>query len=283
MLASAGVYAAAFVAVVALTGIVRWAAGVERMPRFVGIAFPLGFLPAWAAATAHGWHAFDELGRIGHIVMGAAVIGLALDYWRPPRAFAIAVVAGFAVICAWAEANNGLWPNALDGRFALRFAVLIVAGLGLAWRIDRLAGSDVASGTPAAAAIILLAMLACALATVGAASGMPLLRETGLLAALAMFGFLPWLWTSRAPLPVAMALPAAAALFALAWAIVATAPAALPGVALAALILFADGTARRVPLPKAGISAILYPALLVGMASLPLILAAAVTAVTRSP
>jgi hypothetical protein len=72
-----------------------------------------------------------------------------------------------------------------------------------------------------------------------------------------------------------------AALFATAWALVSATVAALPGVILAALVLFADGTARRVPLPRAGISAILYPLILVGMALLPVVLAVAVTVALR--
>ena len=48
------------------------------------------------------------------------------------------------------------------------------------------------------------------------------------------------------------------------------------------LILFADGTARRVPLPKARISAILYPLILAGIAALPLALAVLVAYVTAA-
>ena len=54
-------------------------------------------------------------------------------------------------------------------------------------------------------------------------------------------------------------------------------PEAMLALLLLPLILFAEGTAERVPLPKARISAILYPLVLAGVAALPAALAVLVT------
>ena len=51
----------------------------------------------------------------------------------------------------------------------------------------------------------------------------------------------------------------------------------LAGLVILTLMLFAEGTARRVRLPKARISVLLYPLILAGIAALPLALAALVT------
>ena len=121
-------------------------------------------------------------------------------------------------------------------------------------------------------------MTAMSLTAVAAVAGDGQLASTGLILAMALGGYLTWIWISGTPLAAAAICPAAAGLFALAWALTGDEPALLPGVTLSALILFADGTARRAPLPHAGISVVLYPAVHVGVALLPLALAAVLTA-----
>ncbi|TAL02402.1 MAG: hypothetical protein EPO08_07150 [Rhodospirillaceae bacterium] len=278
MLASAGVYAVPFAVTLGMTGLVRWVAGAERAGQFVGLALPLGFLVAWAVIVAPGWHAYDSLGRIGHVVFGAALAGFALDFWRPRRGFAIAILLAFVAGSSWAEANGGLWPQARpDAAVLLSLVVSAVLGAALAWRIDRLQDADVPTGAPGAAILVLLMMIALTFAAIAAVSTDAALQATGLLLALAIAGYLTWIWITGAPLPAAAVCPAAAGLFALAWALVARDAATIPGLALAGLILFADGTARRVPLPRARISGLLYPLILAGVALLPMVLAAAVT------
>jgi hypothetical protein len=124
-------------------------------------------------------------------------------------------------------------------------------------------------------------MTALALAAVALVNGQPSFGLTGLVLATTVAGFFPWTWVTRAALPAALLCPAAAALFALAWGIVDGSPASLPAVGLAALALFADGTARRVPLPNARVSAVLYPILVASIALLPMAVAVAVMLALR--
>ena len=277
MLTSA-VYLAPLAITFALTGLVRWVAGPPRAERFVGLALPLGFLIAWAVIVAPGWHAYDALGRIGHVVLGAALVGFALDFWRPRRWYAMTILLVLIVGSSWAEANGGLWPQARpDMAVLLRLAASVAAGIVLAWRIDRLRMTDVPMGDPGTATLVLLMMTALACAAMAAVSHDGALRASAVLLALATAGYLPWSLMTGAPLSAAAVCPAAAGLFALAWALLAHDGAAIPGVILASLILFADGTARRVPLPRARVSGVLYPFVIAGVALLPLVLAVAVT------
>jgi hypothetical protein len=278
MVAVISLYAVPFVLTLAVTGVVRLSAGAERAAKFASVALPLGFLMGWAIVVAPGWHAYDAVGRIGHMVLGAAVVGLALDVWQPRRALAVPVLLLFIVGSAWAEANGGLLPRARpDGTVLAGFLAMIAAGCGLGWRLWRLSVTAVPVGTPSAAILVLLVMLALALAAVAAASGQDTLRATGLVLALALAAYLTWTWMTALPVPGAALVSAAAGLLAFAWALAERSAATLPGIALAALILFADGTARRIPLPRAGISSVIYPLVLAGIALLPLLLAWALT------
>jgi len=278
MLAAISLYAVPFVLTLALTAVVRWSTGAERASKFVGVALPLGFLMGWGIIVSPGWHAYDALGRLGHIVFGAALLGLALDVWQPRRVLALPILVAFILGTAWASANGGLLPRMRpDGVVLAGLFVMTAAGCGLAWRLWRLSEADVPMGTPAAATLVLLVMLALALAAIGAAAGQDALRATGVVLALALAAYLPWTSLTGLSLPAAVLCPGAAGLLALAWALVERSALTLPGVALAALILFAEGTARRVPLPRAGISVFIYPLALAAIAVLPLILAVALT------
>jgi hypothetical protein len=278
----AGVYAATFLVTAGLTGLIWRLAGPERAGRFIGLAFTLAFLFAWAVLVAPGWHAFTTLGRLGHIVVGATIVGFVLDYWRPRRAVATALLIMFIAFVSWAEANGRVFVRPSTAS-ALTFAALLLVGAGLAWCVERMTRAEVPLGTPSPAALVLLVFTALALAGVAMVAGQPSFGITGLVLAAAVAGFFPWAWITGTGLPAAMLCPAAAGLFALAWGIVDGSSATLPGVGLAALTLFADGTARRVPLPKARISAILYPSLVGGIALLPLGLAMMVTLAFRQP
>jgi len=282
MVASAGVYAVPLVMTLGAGGLIQWIAARERAAQFLGLALPLGFLLGWAVAVGPGWRAFDAFGRIGHIVFGAALLGFALDFWRPRHVFTITLLAIFIAGSSWAEANNGLWPDGNLGVMVFaRCAVSIVLAGVLAWRIDRLRVLEIPKGNPAAnptaAALIVLLMMAAALGAVAAAADEARLAATGAVLALAIAGYLPWAWHGERTLPLAALCPIGAGLFALIWAMVTTGPVLAPGIALAALILFADGTARRVPLPRARVSGLLYLLILGGIALLPLLLAVAVT------
>jgi hypothetical protein len=278
----AGIYAATFLVTAGLTGLIWRLAGAERAPRFIGLAFTVAFLFAWAVLVSPGWRAYDALGRLGHIVFGATIVGFIFDYLRPPRLVGIALLALFIVGVAWTEATGALFVRP-DKTGVIIFIVLVLLGAALAWRVDRAIQAEVPVGQPGPGALILLIMTALALAAVGYVSRQASFGTTGIVLAATAAGFFPWIWMTGSNLPAAMLCPAAAGLFALAWGIADGTTAALPGVGLAALALFADGTARRVPLPKAGVSAILHPLLLASMALLPLALAVAVTLALRQP
>jgi len=276
MSVSIGTYAAAFLITVGLSGLIQWLAGPERAPRYVGLAFSLAFLFMWTVVFADNWAPVDARSLVGHIVLGAAILGAALAYFRPSRAIAFPFVLVALLLAAWGAGTGHLW-KVPPAHGLLRFAVLALVGAGLAWRVERIATTDVPVGVPGPTTLVILLMTSLALAAVASTSGQTPLVVSGLLLAAAVAGYIPLALVTKAPLSAAMLCPAVAGIFGVAWGIVAGNAAAVPGVALVGLILFADGTARRVPLPKAGVSAILYPLIVAGVSVLPLALAVAVT------
>src|SRR5262249_52711415 len=140
-------------------------------------------------------------------------------------------------------------------------------------RLDRLRGD-------ATIVLVTTAMLALAAAAVAAVAHDVPLSVTALMLALSVAAY--GVIAALIPLPVgdAIVLGAGTTLLAIVWALASAHPAVRPALLLLPLMLFADGTARRVPLPKARISALLFPAVLAGVAGLSLILAAAVAYVT---
>jgi hypothetical protein len=268
-------------AITALVAVaLRWVPGSERLRRIAGIALPLGFLVPWAIAVAPGWLAYDSFGRLGHIVFGATLLGLVLDLTQPRRAIVVTAVLVFAIGCAWAESQNAFVP-AVHKIDILRFAVTTALAVAVLWRIDRVAGKDHSFANPGTVALIVIVVATLATAAIALVTKDRPLEQSGLLLCGATLGFLIWLWCTDALLPVAALLPAAAGLLALAWSMFDRDARVLPGLVLAGLILFADGTAARVPLPQAGISRVLHPAILAGIALLPGLLAVAVTVALR--
>ena len=71
-------------------------------------------------------------------------------------------------------------------------------------------------------------------------------------------------------------------MLAVAWAFANRNPHAALGMIVLPLALFAEGTARRVPLPKAGVTKILYPVVLVAACALPVLLAILMTLAVRT-
>ncbi len=124
-------------------------------------------------------------------------------------------------------------------------------------------------------------MVAFALAAVAAAAADAPLRATAVVLALSLCGLLIFTWATASGSSATVILSATGGLLAIAWAVYQRAPSAGPGVVLCGLILFADGTARRVPLPRAGISRFLYPALVVGVALAPVTIATLLTLALR--
>ena len=260
---------------------IRMGAGVERAARFGGLALPVAFLIGWALIVKPGWFAYDALGRIGHIVLGAALVGLVCDAWLKGRVFLTVGALCVLVVSAWAEVNGGVSPlRAPSLPMAAAFAAAVgIGGIAL-WRFDRLRTAEHAHMPPGGVWLIVSVMTTLSLLAVAAAAGDQPLRLTAAVLTAALVGCGIWSWLSRQDVVgAAVALSAAMAQMAIAWALFERSPFAGVGLVLTGLILFADGTASRVPLPKAGISRFLAPLVLAGIAVIPLALGAIVTLV----
>ncbi|MBX7201221.1 MAG: hypothetical protein K1X51_17780 [Rhodospirillaceae bacterium] len=263
-----------FALTLVFTGALRLGLGAERGARLAGAAVVAGFLIAWAIVWRPGWMPTEPFARIGHIALGAMLMGLLVDAVIQRRFATFIAAAGVVAVSAVASVTGTLtpgWPlpvsnlSLIGGLIALALAVLA--------RLDRLRGDTTV-------VLVITAMVALAAAAIaGVAHDTPLSVTAVMLAlSLAAYGVI----AALIPLPVgdAIVLGAGATLLAIVWALAASHPAVRPALLLLPLMLFADGTARRVPLPKARISGLLFPVVLAGVAGLPLLLAAAVAYVT---
>lgn len=257
-----------------LTGAARLGLGAERGARLAGAAVVAGFLIAWAIVWRPGWMPTEAFARIGHIAIGAMLMGVLVDAVIRRRLAAIVAAMAVVAVSAAASVTGTLVPHGpLPSDTLILVGALIALSLAVLARLDRLRADTTT-------VLVIMAMLALAAAAVAAVvHDLPLAVTAVMLAlSLAAYGAV----AALIPLPVgdAIVLGAGATLLAIVWALASTHPAVRPALLLLPLILFADGTARRVPLPKARISAVLFPLVLAGVAALPLILAAAVAYVT---
>ena len=90
----------------AVATLARLLAGAERAPKWCGLSLSVGFLVSWAVVVHPGWVPVDDVSRVGHIALGAALIGLALDLLPPARLWAALVVIPFFVVCAFASVTR---------------------------------------------------------------------------------------------------------------------------------------------------------------------------------
>lgn len=263
-----------FALTLVFTGAIRLGLGPERGARLAGGAVVGGFLIAWAIVWRPGWMPAEPFARIGHIALGALLIGLLVDAVIR-RKFATIIGAVLVVaVSAVASVTGTLrprWP--LSGDDLLLTGLLVVLALAALARLDRLRSDTTV-------VLVITAMVALAVSVVGAMAHDLPLSVTALMLALSLAAY--GLMAVLIPLPVgdSIVLGAGTTVLAITWVLAATHPAARPALALLPLILFADGTARRVPLPKARISGLLFPLVLLGVAALPLILAVLVAYVT---
>ncbi|MBD25373.1 MAG: hypothetical protein CMG46_10280 [Candidatus Marinimicrobia bacterium] len=258
-------------------GLLRAVGGAVRGPNIAGIAVVGGFITSWAFLLSPGWSSEDSFERIGYIAVVAALAGLTLDIIRPTR-FWTAVVAGF-VIClsTWVSLNNGFISSGeLSTSKALLFLVLAVVAFSVIVRLDQLRAQSVAS-------YVVIIMVALALYTQAIIVGDSSSATTALILALCVAAYATLQLFLDVFLGDSVILGIGAALLAVAWAIAESDPSARIGLILVPLILFADGTAKHVPMPEARISSILYPIVLGFVASLPLGLGALITFVIYGP
>ena len=265
-------YIAPFLLALAGVVVVRWFAGAEHASRWGGLAAAVGFFIGWQILVDPAWSPKTAHDRIGHIVLGATLVGLAADVWPARRWLRTTLMLGLVLGSAWISVSGGITLKTLpELGAAIAGVTLAIAWLGTAARYSMLREQG------ATFSVIVVSGL-LGVAVVAGVSGDAVVTKATFAAASAWLGHaigcrlvgVPPSWT-------ALSL-ATAATFAAAWALAVGKPAAIPGLALLLFVLFADRTARRVPMPGGRISDFLYIAVLAGAASIPVILAAVVTA-----
>jgi hypothetical protein len=128
--------------------------------------------------------------------------------------------------------------------------------------------------------VIQLTLVACGLWVLSAIGRDVELARLALVLAAALAGYLVFVMITGARVGGGFVLVTGAPLLAFVWALVQRHPEMRLALLCLPLVLFAEATARRVPLPAARISTLLYPLILAGLVSLPLALAALISFVT---
>jgi hypothetical protein len=260
-------YIVPFALTLMIGGGLRMAAGPERGARASGVAVVIGFLAAWGVFLAPGWMPGDDFTRIGHIAFGAALVGVVLDLLAPKRFVAAIAAAVVVLVSAWASVTGSLRPHGpLDLTTTVAVVALAIGAFLILVRLD-------AARERGSAPLVLLLIAALGLAAMAALVGDHRLAVTGMMLAAALIAFALLQWLLHLPVGDALILGAGGVVLAMAWTLGHVHADARLGLLLVPLILFAEGTAARVPLPKARISAVLGPVVLAGVAALPLILA----------
>lgn len=274
MLKSALIHIVPFALALVWAGAMRIFGGPERAARGAGIGVMLAFAVSWVVFVKPAWVPVNDMTRIGHIALGAAVAGLALDLLTPKRFWAAAVAALFIAGSAWGSVTGKLdLPSASNlGLLAPAAALAVIGFLGLA-RLDVLRAQGLT-------ATLLLTVSAAGIAVMAAVVADGRLAATGAILALALLGYVTAQALFKVPVGDSIVLGAGGTLLAMTWALGHMHPAARLALLLMPLIFFAEGTAKRVPLPQARISALLYPLILVALAALPVALAVLVVYVT---
>ena len=263
-----------FVLTLLFAGGIRLGLGPERGARAAGASVVLAFLIAWGVLWHPGWFPSGPFPRIGHIAFGALLVGTLVDVVLRRRIASLIGAMGVVLVSAWASTTGTLHPMPLTPHVATLVALYSAIALLVLWRLDRMRQSDIS-------VLVVLAMLAFALAALGAVVHDDPLAWTGFMLGLAVIAYALIGSTLALPVGDAVILGAGATTLAIAFALAALHPSVRLGLLLVPLILFAEGTARRVPLPKARISVFLYPLLLAGVCVLPLVLATFVAYVTQ--
>ena len=277
MLKFALMYLAPFVLTLVLAGAIRVFGGPERGARAAGVAVMLGFILSWGFFLRPGWVPAGDFSRIGHIAFGAALVGMALDLVAAKRCWAALAAAVVILVSTWASVTGALSLSVpLTGGRAITVGGLAVVAFLIVARLDAAHGRGVT-------APILLGIAALGMSFMARVAEAPDLAATGLMLALALTGYAVLQGAVALPVGDSIVLGAGGTLLALAWALAQGKPEVGLALLLVLLIFFAEGTAKRVPLPEARISAILYPLVLAGMAALPCALAVLIAYIMAHP
>lgn len=268
MLPHAVSFAVALVAVLAL----RFAPGPDRGPRLAGLGVALGLMAGLSLIAEFSWSAFGPVNRVGHIVLGAALVGVALDLLKPSTLWRWLIVAGFALGCGWASALGRLWPSSTPTVMQLGLVVL----LGALWLGMMVRFSSLSSHKPTSFVVVIA--VAAGLAVLASITNDEVLTFAALCLLAGLFALAVVALFIKIELSYAAMIPAAAALLATAWALSQRQSEALVGLPVLALVLFAERTARRAPMPGGRISDYLYLVVLAGCCAIPVVLAAVLVA-----
>lgn len=251
----------------------RFLAG-ERAQRVGLLPVALSVLICWIFVVGPGWVPVDDVNRILHIAVGAALLGLALDIFAPHRLITALLSAGFVLGASYATVTGHLTPSAplslRDGLFVA--GLTVVAFLSLA-RLDTMRARSLSL-------MVLLTVLACGLAVLAAIGGDNAVQGLAVGLAAALAGYLVFIAVTGAPATDGLVLFAGTPILAIVWALAQRHPDLRLALLCVPLVLFAETTALRVPLPAARISTLLYPLILAALVSLPLFLAGLIAFVT---
>lgn len=273
VLPHASAFAAALVALV----VIRFAAGPERGPRLAGVGAGLGLMVGLTLIPDFNWSGAGDANRIGHIVLGAVLIAAALAWLRPGRWVQIGALAVFALGCAWSSVLGQLVPDAAPSLTEMGFiVVLAVLWLGLMMRFNAL------SAHPATSLVVAIAV-AAGLAWLAAITHDMTVKLAGLCLITALFALTLAVVAFKVELSIAALIPLGAAVVAVAWALGQRQPETLIGLPILALVLFAERTARRIPMPAGGISSYLYLLALAACCAVPIVIAAVLVSAGTSP
>ena len=249
----------------------------EKSERAAVIPAAIGILGCWAFLARPGWVPVDDVRRILHIGVGAGLLGLALDALRPHRVVTAILAGGFVVGCALASVTGGIIPK---GPLSLRDGVIIAALAATAYLT--LARFDAMRERPLSLAI-LLTLVAFGLALLASIAQEAMLAKLSLILASGLAGYLVFVAVTGGVASDGMILIGGASALGVVWALAQGHPELRLALLCLPLVLFAEATALRVPLPVARISAFLYPLVLGLLVGLPLGLAALISFVTTGP
>jgi hypothetical protein len=248
-----------------------------RASLWCGVSFALAFLIGWQILVGPAWLPRTAYDRIGHLVLGAALFGAAIDALGDRPALRYGVSSIYILASAWISAAGGLMARAMPPLAVLASAAI----LALAWlaAVSRLSGLR-AQGTTF---FTILLALSVGLLTVAAIDGDAVVAKAALAIVSGLVGLAIWHAFSGAAIPMMVILVATAAIFGGVWAMAQRAPYLAPGLAVLFFILFADHTARRVPMPAGRVRGFLSVLALAGVCAIPLILSAIIVAASVAP
>ena len=255
----------------------RLAAGLEHGTRLAGLFIGVGGMGALFAIPGFEWTAAGPLNRTGHILIGALLVGTAFDVLKAPRVWKIILLGLFALGCGWASANNTLILKTAPsmGQLGLALALALVwAGMILRFSAQ--------TAHKATNLVVLIAALS-GLALLALIVGDRPVTFIALSFVAALFAFALCSIVLNLDLGDGAKIPVVSSLVAIAWALSQRHPEALWGLGVLTLVLFAERTARRVPMPQGGIAAYLYLVVLAGFCAIPIFIAAVLVSAAASP